>query len=603
MPSGLRASVTALSTRFLAWARGVMDSLGKASLWLGARQDLGAWCVIVLCACVWLAQLMEYHRSELPWYPQSGLEIPPNWKEPPFASLFYHYLAPYLKLIGLVGGLLFHIVLLRSPGQPRRMIIPLWLGCGFLAVWVVMADLYDQWERVSYYNIGQPFSPIAYGGKCVALALLMLAPAIAASYYQTRPLWERYILRNVSQPLAFCLLSITALVLIFDLQDNLGDFQNKKVAWIDVVSVYLNLLPHIFVEAVTPALTFSVLYGLMRMNRHMETAALMCSGLPLARLARPVLMMAAFVCLIGTAANYHWAPNAAGKRQAIRNGLKSSGGTVLQTNVMHFNQDARRTWFIGVVPYNLREDKIRRVEVREEDPQGRLKRGITAQTATWWPDGTWSFYRGKELNYNGDIVTSVLDFGERQNGVQRLDKRWPETPWDIMMQTMSPNDMGVPDLAAYLKSWQVAEEAPAVRHHFLTELWHRISYCFQGFFIVLLAIPLICRPGRRDAVTAAGLVMVAYVINHFVLNNVSHKLARSEELAPTIAAWLPHIVIGIPGAFLLWIRSYGMRLPRLPAIQDRRWKEFWRYVKGRRTRAWGGREGRASWLNDFLRSL
>ncbi|MBL9116679.1 MAG: LptF/LptG family permease [Verrucomicrobiaceae bacterium] len=606
LPSGVRKYADKAGCLLESWSKEASGIVSRAAEWMEKRRDIGPWCIIVVCACVWLAQLLEYHRTDLPWYPQSGLEVPPNWKQPPFASLFYHYISPYLKLIGLLGGVVFHLVLLRAPENPRRLVIPLWLGCGFLAVWVIMADIYEQWERVTYYAIGQPYSAPAYVGKAIALAFLMLSPALAVSYYHGRTIWEKYILRNVSQPLAFCILSITVVVLIFDLQDHLGDFKQKKVPWVDVAAVYLNLLPFIFVEAVTPSLTLAVLFAMIKMNRHMEIIALMCGGLSLMRIARPVLLLAAFVCLVGTAANYHWAPTADARRQAARKGLKGTGGTVLQTNVMHFNQGARRSWFIGVVPYNLREEKMRRIEVREEDEHGRLKRGITAQTAMWWPDGTWSFYRGKELSYRDDLVDAVLDFGERQNGVQRLDKNWPETPWDIMVHSMSPNDMGVPDLAAYLKGWNVMSEAPAARHHFETELWHRFSYCLQGFFLVMLTIPLVCRPGRRDMLTASGSVLLAFVINHFALNNISHKLARSEELTPMIAAWLPHIVMGVPAVFLLWSRAYGMSLPSLPPlpkIRDLRWKDWWRLLRGRRTKPWSGRSQRASWLNELLRSL
>ena len=183
--------------------------------------------VIIICGVVLLAQMLGYHEAYLPWYPD-GLEIAPSWKEPPLSSLFYHYLVPYLKLIAMLSTVFFHLALMRSFGSPGRLVVPLWLASGFLLIWLVMADQYEHTERLRYLSIGQPYSPWAYTGKALAMAVMILAPALALTYYQTRSTWEKYVLRNVAQPLAFCLLSIASIVVLIDLQDNLREFSEGR---------------------------------------------------------------------------------------------------------------------------------------------------------------------------------------------------------------------------------------------------------------------------------------------------------------------------------------------------------------------------------------
>lgn len=574
-------------------------------LWLNTSPHLGPLSIILLCGLVLLAQAFGYHEQYLPWLPQSGLEVSGSWRQPPLSSLFYHYISPYLKLIAMLGGVLFHLALLRSTTQIRRLIVPLWIVSLFLSVWVSMADYYDYKEAANTMLVGQPFSGWAFAGKAFALTLLILSPAVTLTYYQRRMLWEKYLLRTIAQPLAFCILSIACIVVLFDLEDNLKDFQKEKVPVIQIVGFYVNLFPHIFVEAASPALVLATLFGLVKFVRWNELISLMNAGLSLVRIATPVLIMAGFICLLSMAANYHWAPRAEGQRQAIIKGLKrSNAGSIMHASVMHYNEKSRRVWFIGSVPYNLREEKMKRLQVHELDENGLPKRAIFASTAIWWPEGMWSFYRGQEVAYENGAPAKTTSFVTNTNGVQRLDTYWKETPWDIMAPTLNPNNMGVPELAAYLETPGMVKEQ-TLRQHYTAELWHRLTFPWQGFTLVLLSIPLICHTSRKAVVNGTGLVLAAFVLNHFLLNNVSINLARSAQLPPRVAAWLPHVVVGLPALLLLWWRAYGTTFPfpRVKELSGLSWRDRWRMLRGRCTREWSGRRYRASWLNETTGSV
>ena len=205
-------------------ASGAPQSKGLDRLWQWLQHSghLDSWSIICACAIVLTAQYLRYHEAYLPWYPQSGWEVPVNWRPPPLSSLFYHYLAPYLKLIGLMGGVMFHLALIRSSAGVKRLIIPLWICCGFIAIWILMADFYEQWERVRYRTIGQPFSLYGYIGKAIALATIILSPAISVAYFSTRRLWERHVLSTIARPLAFCILAIATIVILADVEDNMS---------------------------------------------------------------------------------------------------------------------------------------------------------------------------------------------------------------------------------------------------------------------------------------------------------------------------------------------------------------------------------------------
>ncbi len=581
------------------------SALDSVWTWLAASSHVGPLSIIFICGVVLLAQALGYHESYLPWLPSSGLEVPPGWRLPPLSSLFYHYVSPYLKLIAILGGVMFHLALLRSTTEIRRLIAPLWIVSAFLATWVVMADYYDYKETADTVLVGQPFSTWAFVGKGAALVLLILSPALSLTYYQTRKIWEKYLLRSMAQPLALCILSIACIVIVFDVQDNLKDFQKQKIPPVQIFAFYVNLFPHIFVEAASPGMVLAAIFALLRFVRFNEMVSLMNAGLSLMVIARPVLMLSAFVCSLAMAANYHWAPRAEGQRQAIVKGLKrSSSSAIMHSAVMHYNENDRRLWFIGTVPYNLREDRMKRIQIHELDEHGQPKRGIFAASALWWPQGLWSFYRGYEVLYENGTPKTSMAFETNASGLQRLDAWWKETPWDIMVSTLNPNNMGVPELAAYLDTPGMVKEE-TLRRHYTAELWHRLTFPWQGFMLVVLTLGLLCQSSRKGNLNGTGLVLAAFVINHFLLNNVSISLARSAQMPPRVAAWLPHVAVGLPAIILLWWRAYGTKPPfgRLGDLSWFGWRNCWRIIRGRRTRPWRGRRFRASWLNGGTDSV
>jgi hypothetical protein len=163
--------------------------------------------------------------------------------------------------------------------------------------------------------------------------------------------------------------------------------------------------------------------------------------------------------------------------------------------------------------------------------------------------------------------------------------------------------MGVPEMAAYLETPGMISE-PGLRQQYVAEMLHRFSYPWQGLCLVIFSIPMICRTGRQAAMSAAGMVLGAFVVNHFLLNNVAIKLARSEVLSPVWAAWLPHLLVGVPGVLILWWSSSRFALPKWSLFTtDFHWRDRWRVLRGRYTRPWSGRRHRPSWLIDAVRSL
>lgn len=507
------------------------------------------------------AQAMGYHEQRLPWMPASGTDLVnlKDWQEPSHSLLVLYYLLPYLKLWALLGGVVYHIILLRSLPHVEKLLWPTWIACGFLAIWAVCNDVTDQLEYARITVMGEPPSLTAYWVKLGMIVMVCLSPAAAMSYYISCRTMDRYMMRSFLQPLVFCFIAICMLWIMWDMLDSLRDFQDANTPLFTVVKFYISLVPYIYVETIWAVLLLSTLFTLMRMSRSNEIISMLGTGRSLAQVLRPVFFIGLLVSLISVAANYYWAPRAEGNRQAIMRALSDSGeGASLAQSLMYRDEPHRRTWFISSFPFNLREDRLRNVEVFMEDEKGQLVRSLRAQSAYWWPDGRWSFYRSIEMTYkNGNPDQQI-----RRNaagGAVRLDvSDWTETPWSIISSSLQPDYMSVQELVSYLKAHEAVAKGKLAA--FRTQLFHRFAYPMQCLIAVILAAPLGVSYSRRGVLGGVAGAIFA-LIGLVFLNQLFMSLGKGMKIAAWMSVWMPHIILGTIGLILFSYRSRNRDLP------------------------------------------
>ena len=239
--------------------------------------------------------------------------------------------------------------------------------------------------------------------------------------------------------------------------------------------------------------------------------------------------------------------------------LSDSGeGASLAQALMYRDEPHRRTWFISSFPFNLREDRLKGVEVFIEDEKGQLVRSLRAQSAYWWPDGRWSFYRSIEMTYqNGNPDQQI-----RRNvsgGSTRLDiPDWSETPWGIISSSLQPDYMSVQELISYLKAHEAVAKGKLAA--FRTQLFHRFAYPMQCLVAVILAAPLGVSFSRRGVLGGVAGAIFA-LIGLVFLNQLFLSLGKGLKIAAWMSVWLPHLILGLIGLVLFSYRSRNRDLP------------------------------------------
>jgi LPS export ABC transporter permease LptG len=369
-------------------------------------------------------------------------------------------------------------------------------------------------------------------------------------------LLDVYMLRGFLMPLLVCFCGFVAIWLIFDLNDNLPDFLDARVPLLDVLAFYGTQLPQFALEAIPVSLLLGLLFTLSKMSRSNELVSMLSAGISIPRLLVPVFVVGLLATLISLGLSYKLAPWATAEREARLDAIVSGEDTdeaTLSGQVFR-NRYENRTWFVRKMP--LDGSELSDVVVIQQDPRGEVLYWLNIRSATYNPiTKAWNIYRGL-LYYPKEDGTAKRWEYLRDTYIYGLS----ETPERIVSANMNPEWMGVPAIREYLRynaDFPDKQLAP-----FRTYLAYRWAWPWVCMVVVLIAAPLGMAFSRGGVLSnvATSIFIIAGV---FISREIFLALGQSNAMAPWLAAWLPNIIFGSLGLYLLYLRSTNRELPKL----------------------------------------
>jgi lipopolysaccharide export system permease protein len=363
-------------------------------------------------------------------------------------------------------------------------------------------------------------------------------------------LLDRYLLRELLVPLAYCLGGFLIFYVAFDLIFEINRFQEGHLLVLDVAEYYIVTLPEILADQVIPvSLLLACLYALTHHSRHNELTAMRAAGVSLWRLSLPYLGVGV-VCGLGIfALNELWVPRAADKSKDILERRKNPGQDRNWTGRLNFHNEAdRRHWIIA--RFNRVTSELIGPVVTWESPDG-SSHGIFAKSGIY-TNGHWRFCNVEKSDRAAGDEFALLATNSF------LDISLPETPasikTEIKVSALTPTEaakgpqLSIRELRTYLR-WHPRLDREK-RWSLLTQLQGRIAAPFTCLAVVLIALPFGARSGRHNVfVGVAGSIFICFA--YFILQKISFGLGVAGYLPPIAAAWLPNILFGGAGIALM----------------------------------------------------
>ena len=365
----------------------------------------------------------------------------------------------------------------------------------------------------------------------------------------------RYILKLFVIPASICFVGLSALMLLFMSFDLIGAcFDPKATVTMRVVVDFLLGTLSMYLEWLLPAVfLLSTLYTMWYLCRHSELIAMRASGISMATVTAPILLVATLVSVLSFINTECYKPQAAARAMVIKNSDFRETGRELIYGVGFSTPDNLRSWTIGVFnpedPTTLRNVRL---TIRRTD--GSKERVYEAPTAQWL-DGAWWLLGGVKATYY-DELDQILP-PSPENPAQMPTKMLygvQETPRQILVQNVTPSLASIPDRKvnrelreqAGISSRQKDEDSYQTYNHYATP----VAILLVTFF----AIPAGVASGRQSVFRGILLALGLFLM-YYVLTALSMLLANHGILKPALAVALPSIVFG--GAAIVLFR----RLP------------------------------------------
>jgi len=465
-------------------------------------------------------------------------------------------------LIGLLGGK-------NRVGQ----LLSLVLACVPGAVTWVGWSLWQNLDSITVSKVGEIPAPWTFFIQLGLTSGLMLSPPLVLALYLRASILDRYMARGFALPAGLCFAGFLAIWIVIDLTDNGSNFFYAENGISQLGSYYLVQVPQMVLLVLPVTLLLSLLYTLGRMSRSNEIISMLGAGKSLFQVTRPLLATGLFCSLACLALNYHWAPKAEARRQAILEDLHDQKGKQTSKKKvrdryaakgwMYRNSQDSRTWTVAGVPADLAKGEMRYVVIWWQDETGRVFRTYKAASAKWnHVTRDW-------------ILTNCKTYDYDQYGISRMEtfptlivRDWDETPWHILSSSYNAEFLGVPELTTYLQTNSSLPEAKLAAYR--TTMHFSWAEPFRCLFIVLMATPLGIVHSRRGVLGGvAAAIGILFVL--IFLDGVFLELGKSSDLPAWLGAWAPNLLLLLVGITLFYLRSENRELPKfkLPKLLAR----------------------------------
>ncbi len=370
-------------------------------------------------------------------------------------------------------------------------------------------------------------------------------------------LLDRYLLRELLTPFAFCLGGFLIIWISLDLFNELPDLQENKLRTGDIVEYYTVKSPEFLVLVLPIALLLALLYTLTSLSRHHEITAIRAAGVSLWRLSAPYFVVGLAASAVLFAMNELLVPDSAEWAEQIlerrvRVQKKSPEREVVRLDFS--NEQDGRTW--NVSNYNFQTFEMMNLQIIWTLSNG-TRRWLYAERAIRSND-VWTLFNARE--YREGVGTNLAPVPGSAAAVLALPEL-TETPEEIeseykisrrldrSIRKARSADLPLAEIFDYLRLHPNPLEAHS--SWLYTKLHGRLAAPWTCMVVVLIAIPFGAASGRRNIfVGVASSIFICF--GFFVLLQLGLALGAGGKLPPWLGAWLPNLVFGGAG---LWMTA------------------------------------------------
>ena len=363
---------------------------------------------------------------------------------------------------------------------------------------------------------------------------------------------DRYLLGQVMRPMLAAIL-ITLLAMLAERALRVIDLVlGWRGSLAIVVEMMSYLIPHYMVFALPAALFLGIMLAVARLSKEAEVDAMRAAGIGLARITRPLMLLAFVVLVLHLVLVSHLQPYARYAYRAAAFAITNASFQTLlrpgqfitlgQTTYRVDRLSEDREQFEGIFLFS-EADADGTIVITAED--GRIEeQGVLVPLLLHLENGVQQFVPRPVEGENGGTSSSngtpplTLRFGSFTSDLSGSEPEAFRPRGDHERELTIPELFGfigkpIELLPEEIKPWEIESELSA-----------RLVRNLSILFVPLFALPLALSP-RRAKRSYGFLIGVIIVVGYNQIISTGELLADNNELSSLIGIWLPFVAFGL----------------------------------------------------------
>jgi len=353
------------------------------------------------------------------------------------------------------------------------------------------------------------------------------------------PILDLYIIRKFLSTFLLSISLIIIIVIIFDISENIDDFIDKEAPVSEIIFVYyLNFIPY-FVNLFSALFTFiAVIFFTAKMASQSEIVAILGSGISFRRLLVPYIISSLIIALFSLyLANYLIPITNKNRLNFVNTYIKNK---YHNTNRNIHMQIAPGT-LIYVESYNVDLDMGHNFTM-EKYREGVLYYKLAANSILW--DSINSKWKMNEYS-----IRFINGMQEKLFSGSKMDTVINLKPGDFHKKTDNIDLMNFVQLKEFTESERL-KGSDNVKY-FDVERHKRIAFPFASIVLTIIAVAVSSRKVRGGIGLHIAFGLSATFV--FILfQRITETFAIYSNWPPALAVWLPNIIFGVLGIYLIY---------------------------------------------------
>jgi len=349
---------------------------------------------------------------------------------------------------------------------------------------------------------------------------------------------DRYLIKEFFKAIFLTLLVFIFIYDITNLFENIGRFLDKKAGFYNIFVYYVYFTPQIIILVMPVAFLLGIFFSLGFMARHNELLSLRALGISPIRILKPILLSGFIATLLLIFYNDLITPASIRKLNKWRTEkiyhIKLRGRQYF-SNIEFIGKEG---WTIYADFFNKKNKTIRNLDITAYKNQ-RIYKRIYARRA-YWKDSLWVLKDVYIRKFIGEKV--AIEVYDTLAFPLMLEK-----PDDFTRKRKRPEEMRLKELIAYVKR---VEKAGGFALGERVEMQMRFAYPLISFILLLYGCPFALEVKKRGLAFGFGWGLVISFF-YWGIIQIFKAYGIKGSLYPYLSAWLPNIIFGTFGFFLI----------------------------------------------------